>query len=175
MYRIVAADSRAPRDGRFIEILGTYNPALKTDNYRINLDRVETWLTNGARPSDTVKSIIKKARRGDGGQIIGQGTTEAPPADKKPVAEMPEPGAEEPAKAPEAEATPEPETTPEPVAEEAPAVEEKPVVEEKPEEAPAAEAEASDDETEAPAAEAEPVSEDKPVGNEPAEDKPAED
>jgi small subunit ribosomal protein S16 len=62
-YRIVVADSRSPRDGRFIEELGTYQPLKKTDNYTLDLDRAEYWLSKGAQPSETVASFLKKARK----------------------------------------------------------------------------------------------------------------
>lgn len=61
-YRIVAADKRYRRDGRFLEILGTYDPAQKGVNADVNLERVDAWIANGAQPSDTVRSLIKKAR-----------------------------------------------------------------------------------------------------------------
>jgi small subunit ribosomal protein S16 len=61
-YRIVVADKRSPRDGKFLEIIGTYDPKKKTDNSTIKLERAEHWMKNGALPSDTVKSILKKAR-----------------------------------------------------------------------------------------------------------------
>ena len=59
-YRIVAADSRSPRDGRFIELLGTYNPC--TNPAQVNLKEEENlkWLNNGAQPSDTVKNLLSK-------------------------------------------------------------------------------------------------------------------
>ncbi len=62
-YRIVVADSRSPRDGKFIEELGSYLPLKKDKNYTLNLERAEYWLKSGAQPSDTVASFIKKARR----------------------------------------------------------------------------------------------------------------
>lgn len=62
-YKIVAVDRRARRDGRPIEQLGTYNPMIEGVNYKIDLEKTEAWLGNGAQPSDTVKSIIKKARK----------------------------------------------------------------------------------------------------------------
>ncbi len=62
-YRIVVADSRSPRDGKFIEELGSYLPLKKDKNYTLNLERAEYWLKAGAQPSDTVASFIKKARR----------------------------------------------------------------------------------------------------------------
>ena len=60
-YRIVASDSRSPRDGRFIETVGTYDPVKKDNNISVNEERVNYWLTNGAQPTDTVKSILSKS------------------------------------------------------------------------------------------------------------------
>ncbi len=60
-FRIVVADSRSPRDGKFIEEIGTYQPLKKGDNFTLNLDRAKYWLSKGAQPSDTVASFIKKA------------------------------------------------------------------------------------------------------------------
>ena len=62
-YKVVVADQRSPRDGKFIEIIGTYDPKIAGDNSKIDLDRADYWIKCGARPSDTVRSIIKKARR----------------------------------------------------------------------------------------------------------------
>ena len=59
-YRIVAADSRAPRDGRFIELLGTYNPCTNPAQVTIKEEEVLKWLNNGAQPSDTVKNLLSK-------------------------------------------------------------------------------------------------------------------
>ena len=59
-YHIVAADSRAPRDGKYIEKLGTYNPITKPATVDINFDRVLYWLQNGALPSDTAGSVLRK-------------------------------------------------------------------------------------------------------------------
>ena len=66
-YRVVAADQRFKRDGRFIEIIGNYNP-LKDgdDNFELDLEEAEEWLSKGARPSDTVRSLIRKARKQKG-------------------------------------------------------------------------------------------------------------
>lgn len=58
-YRIVAADSRAPRDGRFIELVGTYDPVSTPHQVDIKEDRVFYWLSNGAQPTDTVKSLFR--------------------------------------------------------------------------------------------------------------------
>jgi small subunit ribosomal protein S16 len=62
-YKIVVADQRKPRDGKFIEIIGTYDPKKKGDNFTIQLDRADYWVGVGARPSLTVGSIITKARK----------------------------------------------------------------------------------------------------------------
>ncbi len=62
-YRIVVTDSRSPRDGRFIEMIGTYDPKKKGVNYAVKLDRASYWVSKGAIPSDTVRSIIKKAAK----------------------------------------------------------------------------------------------------------------
>ena len=59
-YRVVAADSRSPRDGRFIETVGTNNPIKQEDNLTINEERALYWLNNGAQPTDTVKNILSK-------------------------------------------------------------------------------------------------------------------
>ena len=61
-YRIVAADSRAPRDGRFIEQLGFYDPMRTPSELRVDLPRVDYWLSVGAQPSETVGHLIAKAR-----------------------------------------------------------------------------------------------------------------
>lgn len=63
VYRIVVVDSRSPRDGRFIEELGTYQPVQKTDKVKLNLDRAEHWLRQGAQPTETVASMVRRARR----------------------------------------------------------------------------------------------------------------
>ena len=62
-FRVVVADGRSPRDGKFIEEIGTYAPAKKDNNFSINLERAEYWISKGAQPSDTVASFIRKSRR----------------------------------------------------------------------------------------------------------------
>ena len=59
-YRVVVADSRAPRDGRFIEELGTYGPMAETDKIKVNMERAKYWIANGAQPTDTVRGLLKK-------------------------------------------------------------------------------------------------------------------
>ena len=58
-YRVIVADSRSPRDGRFIEEIGYFNP--RTDEMKIDADKAKTWLANGAQPTDTVKALLKKS------------------------------------------------------------------------------------------------------------------
>ena len=60
-YRIVVADSRYPRDGRFIAEIGTYNPLAEPAVVNVNADRAQEWIKNGAQPTDTVRGILKKA------------------------------------------------------------------------------------------------------------------
>ncbi len=59
-YRIVAADHRMPTDGRFLEIVGTYDPLPRPAKIELKKDRVKVWLDQGAQPSDTVRSILRK-------------------------------------------------------------------------------------------------------------------
>lgn len=61
-YRIVAADSRSPRDGKNLEVVGWYDPKKKGVNYNLKMDRIEHWVSKGALVSDTVKSLIRKTR-----------------------------------------------------------------------------------------------------------------
>src|SRR5213082_3145647 len=62
-YKVVVADSRSPRDGKFIEIIGTYDPKKAGHNSTLKLDRIDHWISKGAQPSDTVRSLIKKNRK----------------------------------------------------------------------------------------------------------------
>jgi len=62
-YRVVVADNRSPRDGKFIEQVGVYDPKKTGDNADIDIERVQYWIEHGAQPSDTVRSIIKKAKK----------------------------------------------------------------------------------------------------------------
>ena len=62
-YKVVVADQRSPRDGKFIEIVGNYDPKLPGENANVDISRIDYWIKNGAQPSDTVRSIIKKARK----------------------------------------------------------------------------------------------------------------
>lgn len=59
-YRIVVADSRSPRDGRFIEEIGTYDPTKTPIVFSVDADKAKQWLSNGAQPTETVKALLKK-------------------------------------------------------------------------------------------------------------------
>jgi small subunit ribosomal protein S16 len=63
VYRVVVADCRSPRDGKFIEEIGTYHPARTSDKVTIDLERIEHWVGHGAIVSDTVKSFVRAAKR----------------------------------------------------------------------------------------------------------------
>jgi small subunit ribosomal protein S16 len=62
-YKVVVADSRSPRDGKFIEVIGTYDPKKPGHNSSLNVERAEYWISKGAQPSDTVRSLIKKNKK----------------------------------------------------------------------------------------------------------------
>lgn len=59
-YRVVVADSRYPRDGRFIEEIGTYNPLAEPTEFKVDAEKAKKWIANGAQPTDTVKALLKK-------------------------------------------------------------------------------------------------------------------
>ena len=61
-YHIVVADSKSPRDGRIIEQIGTYNPMTEPSTIVLDVEKVNQWIKNGAKPTDTVKAIIEKAK-----------------------------------------------------------------------------------------------------------------
>jgi small subunit ribosomal protein S16 len=92
-YKVVVADSRSPRDGKFIEIIGTYDPKKPGHNSTLKLDRIEHWISKGAQPSDTVRSLIKKNKKQEA----------SAPAEQTAAVESAAPPAEEPAAAPAAE------------------------------------------------------------------------
>ena len=60
-YRTVVADSRYPRDGRFIEEIGTYNPVVNPAELKVDVDRAQAWIKTGAQPTETVRDLLKKA------------------------------------------------------------------------------------------------------------------
>jgi len=130
-FKVVVADKRSPRDGKFIEIVGTYDPKKRGNNSTLKLDRVEYWISKGAQPSDTVRSLIKKNKDPEAAAkkavaVEAKKAAKAKAAAKTeaaPAAEAPAPAAP----APEAPAATPPATpTAEAPAAEAPAPEEKP-------------------------------------------------
>src|SRR6266542_3701872 len=62
-YKVVVADKRSPRDGKFIEIIGAYDPKKPGHNSTLKIDRIEYWISKGAQPSDTVRSLIKQNKK----------------------------------------------------------------------------------------------------------------
>jgi len=103
-YKVVVADSRSPRDGKFIEIIGTYDPKKPDHNSTLKLDRIDHWISRGAQPSDTVRSLIKQNAK----QALS-----APPEVAAPTASPDEPAAAVESAAP-AERTEEPTNVVEP-------------------------------------------------------------
>lgn len=61
-YRVVVTDKRRPRDGRFVEIVGTYDPLKKPAEIKLKAERIKYWLANGAQPSDTVRSFLRNQK-----------------------------------------------------------------------------------------------------------------
>lgn len=80
-YRIIVADSRSPRDGRFIEVLGTYDPHLD-DGLKLDADKAKDWIKKGAQPTDTVRSLLV-----DAGVLETKKSTQKTKVDKKKKAE----------------------------------------------------------------------------------------
>lgn len=62
-YRVVVAEKKSPRDGRFVEVVGFYNPAIKPIRLQLNLDRIDYWVGQGAQPSDTVTALINRVKQ----------------------------------------------------------------------------------------------------------------
>ena len=60
-YRVIVADSRSPRNGRFIEEIGTYNPCVEPSEIKIDAEKAKQWITNGAQPTESVAKLLKKA------------------------------------------------------------------------------------------------------------------
>jgi small subunit ribosomal protein S16 len=121
-YRIVVAESTAPRDGAYLDLVGTYNPLTKPAELRIDLEKVDAWTARGAELTDTVRSLVRKARSGGddtialrastdpGGRQESARSTETTPAAARPATAAPaaevsaEPAAEAPAEPAAAEA-----------------------------------------------------------------------
>src|SRR5437660_8210860 len=98
-YKVVVTDSRSPRDGKFIEIVGTYDPKKTGHNSTLKLDRIEHWLSKGAQPSDTVRSLIKKNKNPEAAakkaaSAAAKKAARAPKAAPVPVATEPAPAPE---------------------------------------------------------------------------------
>ncbi len=85
-YKVVVADSRSPRDGKFIEIIGTYDPKKTGHNSTLKLDRIDHWISKGAQPSDTVRSLIKKNRKQASSAPAEEAETPAPAPANEPAA-----------------------------------------------------------------------------------------
>ncbi len=115
-FKVVVADKRSPRDGKFIEIVGTYDPKKAGPNSTLKLDRIEHWISKGAQPSDTVRSLIKKTKNPEAAakKAAASAAKKAAPAPKPapaaPVAAEPS----EPAAAPAETTAPMPESEPAP-------------------------------------------------------------
>ena len=114
-FKVVVADKRSPRDGKFIEIVGTYDPKKPGNNSTLKLDRVEYWISKGAQPSDTVRSLIKKNKNPEAAAKKAEATAakkaaKAKAAAKTEAAPTPEPAPETPAAS--APATPATEAAP---------------------------------------------------------------
>jgi small subunit ribosomal protein S16 len=105
-FKVVVADKRSPRDGKFIEIVGTYDPKKRGMNSTLKLERIDYWISKGAQPSDTVRSLIKKNKN--------------PEAAAKKMAAADAKKAAKPKAAPKAEAAPAAEPAPEAPAASAP-------------------------------------------------------
>jgi small subunit ribosomal protein S16 len=109
-YKVVVADSRSPRDGKFLEIIGTYDPKKPDHNSTLKLDRIDHWISQGAQPSDTVRSLIKKNKERSVSATTEVAAPAAAPAEPTAAAESAAPVvvAEEPAAPEESPATPPP-------------------------------------------------------------------
>jgi|SRR5207237_2114860 len=108
-YKVVVADSRSPRDGKFIEIIGTYDPKKPGHNSTIKLERAEYWISKGAQPSDTVRSLIKKNKNPDA--AAKKAAAAAKKTAAAPKAEPPPAPATEPTPPPAEGTAPPPEST----------------------------------------------------------------
>src|SRR6266478_5020697 len=118
-FKVVVTDTRSPRDGKFIEIVGTYDPKKAGQNSTLKLDRIEHWNSKGAQPADTVRSLIKKTKNPEAAAkkaaaVAAKKAAPAPKPEAAPVEAEPvtssAPAAIEPAAAP-AETTPPPAET----------------------------------------------------------------
>ena len=117
-FKVVVTDTRSPRDGKFIEIVGTYDPKKAGQNSTLKLDRIEHWISKGAQPSDTVRSLIKKTKNPEAAakKAAAAAAKKAAPAPKPAAAPAAPVAAEpsEPAAAPAETTAPMPESEPAP-------------------------------------------------------------
>jgi len=115
-FKVVVADKRSPRDGKFIEIVGTYDPKKAGQNSTLKLDRIEHWISKGAQPSDTVRSLIKKTKNPEAAakKAAAKAAKKAAPVPKAaPAPDETQPAAPATPAAPEAPAAPAETPTPE--------------------------------------------------------------
>jgi small subunit ribosomal protein S16 len=84
-YKVVVADSRSPRDGKFIEVIGTYDPKTPGNNSSLRIERAEYWISKGAQPSDTVRSLIKRNKKSPAATQPSSGTEHESPEPAKQV------------------------------------------------------------------------------------------
>lgn len=89
-YRIVVTDSRSPRDGKFIEIIGTYDPKQTGQNSSFNVERADYWISMGAQPSDTVRSLLKKQKKVSPEEPISEPVEESSEASEAPESQSAE-------------------------------------------------------------------------------------
>src|SRR3954468_9838136 len=88
-FKVVVTDKRSPRDGKFIEIVGTYDPKKPGMNSTLKLDRIEHWISKGAQPSDTVRSLIKKTKNPEAAAKKAAAKAAKKPAPAPPAAPAP--------------------------------------------------------------------------------------
>jgi small subunit ribosomal protein S16 len=98
-YRLVVAESDTPREGRYLDSVGTYNPLTRPSDLRVDLEKVDSWLARGARMSDTVASLIRKARKGGDESLAVRGVG---PEEKQDLNVVDAPAAAAPAEKPKA-------------------------------------------------------------------------
>ena len=94
-FRVVVIDSHAAREGRALEVLGHYNPTTVPETFQMDHQRLEHWLTRGAQPSDTLRTLLTRHPTGEAAEEAASATppTAPAPAQMKPAAEVPEPAA----------------------------------------------------------------------------------
>ncbi len=87
-YKVVVADSRSPRDGKFLEMVGTYDPKKPDHNSTLKLDRIDHWIARGAQPSDTVRSLIKKNRQHAGSTSAAEASAHPPSSEHESASQV---------------------------------------------------------------------------------------